>query len=395
MYRPLPVDRSIEKIHALHIFTSPSGNIDETSILFEYTELKSREPKLKINEWVEPMTASGLTIEFQDHDKLLVLKNTLSSHTRNPINDDLLNNANLYVVNMRSGTNGAPRRRDELTNLIEEVRKLQEETDKLQEFAIQTLKQSEQKVIEMYKIEKDQGKSDYELGSLGLLSFALAYLQREIQEPYIEESELTHKTKVWFTTIHKRIQVCKYTVPSPSLRLRIIKELKYQFSDRITELWPLNHGSDNEPHAKIMHYASLYRNGIFEEQREAYQRESQAAARKAALQAAAREAALIEYSTLPSKIGYVAKAAASGLGSAASSAARGFGSAARGLGSAAYGVVNDAYNKFRPPPPPLPDHERKKERARSASPTRKGGKSKHVKRVKRSRRVKSSTKRRK
>jgi hypothetical protein len=93
----------------------------------------------------------------------------------------------------------------------------------------------------------------------------------------------------------------------------------------------------------------------------------------------ARHAARAEYSTTAASL---AKAKARGLGSAArglGSAARGLGSAARGLGSASRGVVKGAY-KLRPTPP---------------SPTRKGGKSKHVKRVKRSRRVKSSTKRRK
>ena len=375
-----------EPIHALHIFTN---GINEPYILFEFTPgLNPREKMITLEEYMN--VRPGWTIECQEHDTLSSLKKDLSSHTRTPINDDLLINAKQYVANMRSGTNGAPRLRIRLTNLIEEVRKLQEKNDKLQEFAIKTLSrilpEVEQEYLRNSNLGYDDGKKYY-----AYLYHALQELQELIPEPVIKKTEWT--ARVIAVIEYKRIQVCKYTAPehfkNDLMHNLIDPVVTNHFNGRIIELWPNPTNDNSQPRSKIADFAISHqkRRGELPFER-ASDREANAlaAAREAAAAAAAEAAALqaarrAEYPTLSSKFKYLGSAALRAASSTASSTA----SSAANL---ALRAASRAANLFR-------GKASQDEIARSASPPRhRGGKSKHVKRVKRSRRVKSSTKRR-
>jgi hypothetical protein len=358
-----------DQIHALHIFTN--GN--KPFILFEFTEMKPRDKKITtLEEYMN--TIPGWTIECQDHDTLLTLMSKFSKL-----------NSLTHITQSQNNT---------LNKLIPLIEELQKRNDQLQEFAIQTLKQTNQEVQE--NIEYIWLYNDYQDNDVStffkLLYRALQELQELIPKPGITENEKG------FVVQHKRIQVCKYTAPEQfkdDLMPILIDTVKRKFEGRIIELWPNPTNDKSQPRSIIGLFALSHqmRHGTLPFENEQlenakYISDAYDLARASAFEKhvsnledleTARHAARAEYSTTAASL---AKAKARGLGSAArglGSAARGLGSAARGLGSASRGVVKGAY-KLRPTPP---------------SPTRKGGKSKHVKRVKRSRRVKSSTKRRK
>lgn len=386
MNPPPLVNKRTEPIHALHIFTN--GNINEPYILFEFTELNPRDKKITLEEFMKKRP--GWTMECQDHDTLLVLKITLASLTdQRTINDDLLNNAKRYVDNMKR----EPLRQVHINTLITKVEKLQTSNDQLQDFAIQTLEQTNQevqkKVREILLYNDYQANDDSE--SFGFLYHALEYLKELIPEPVITEYEMGRY--VQHTISYKRIQVCIYTATfqDENRMSNLIETVKREFAGRIIELWPNLTNDNSQPRSRIGHFGMSHQMRYGElpfelEQRKLglallespLPRESHLESGSPALETARHASAAAEYTRLQKLRHGLQTVTRDYILPAASSAASAI-------------VRNASVLAFRLRKKFLPNPNHK---ARSASPPRKGGKSKRVKRVKRSRRVKSSTKRR-